>query len=205
MKKINIAILSVLVVSAIVILSLGKPFSQKNEVVANTSEDSPPKNVVFEGKTDGFSSLQELEGGTPIIIRGKKVEEKGTEISRSEIDGAVNGGFTESIFKIDKVYKNSENNEQIKPGGKISISELAFYDEKTNTTYNVNGYEKMNTGEEYLLFLIPVDNGMFSTRGVTFGKIPLNTEETEINKNYHKNRDLLSNIFKEAKEKYKNK
>ncbi|MFD1927386.1 hypothetical protein ACFSFY_04820 [Sporosarcina siberiensis] len=197
MKKINVAIILILMVSAMVILVLGNP-----------SDDSSPKNVVFDGKTDGFDSLKELENGTSIIIRGTKLEEKRTEISRSEIDDEVNGGYTESIFKIDKVYKNSESNEIVKSSENISISELAYYDKKTNTTYHVNGYEKMTVGGEYLLFLIPVDNGMFSTRGVTFGKIPLKSDETEVNKDskvLSNNSDLLNNIFKEAKAKYNNK
>ncbi|MFO1442851.1 hypothetical protein KDN24_06435 [Bacillus sp. Bva_UNVM-123] len=208
MKKIAIVAISVIVTSIMLIFTFGNPLSKAKDVVG--AENASPKDVIFEGKTHSFETLKELEKETSIIVRGSKIEEEGAVISRSEIDGSVNNGYTKTIFNIDEVYKNNDNNEQIKSGNKIIISEPAYYDKETNTTYRVNGYENMVNENEYILFLIPVDEGMFSPRGVTFGKVPLNTKEIEAVRqiNSYSNDDSLDifiNLFNEVREKYSDK
>lgn len=169
---------------------------------SNKNTESLPEIVTFEGKTDGFNSLEELENETQIIISGTKIEEIDTKISKSLVTGTINNGFTKSNFKIDKVFKNGNNDDQIIQGNNITISEIAFYDKKTHTMYNINNYEKMTIGEKYLLFLIPVDNGMFSTRGVTFGKISLENKNEKALKNTSED-PVMDTIFNDAREKYK--
>ncbi|EUJ29579.1 hypothetical protein [Listeria cornellensis] len=51
---------------------------------------------------------------------------------------------------------------------------------KSKTTYTINDYENMKQGKEYVLYLKPIDEGMYTTAGVTFGKVPVNTDETEL-------------------------
>lgn len=51
--------------------------------------------VRAEAKTDSFDSLEDLENEAPIIIKGIKIDEVGTEITESSIeDGVVVGGCT---------------------------------------------------------------------------------------------------------------
>jgi hypothetical protein len=105
------------------------------------------------------------------------------------------------LFKITKVFKNEINNGNIFNNGKISVFESTFTDPAEKKTYSINGYEKMRNGKEYLLFLIPLENdNQFSTRGVTYGKIPLDTKELEVFDDTQK--QVLSTIFSEAREKY---
>ena len=69
---------------------------------------------------------------------------------------------------MNNVYKNSQQDTNILVGKEIQITENAYYDKQTNTTYNINGYTNMVKEKEYLLFLIPVDDGKYATRAVTF-------------------------------------
>lgn len=158
--------------------------------------------VDFHGKVMGYNNLEELEDASPVIIRGIKKKEDSVEVFRSEVNDEVIGGYTESSFVISDVYKNSEDKKDIKQGNEIKISEMAFYDKETNTIYSVNNYENMNFNKEYLLFLVPVDNDMYSSRGVTFGTVPM--FET-VSKNVDVDTDIITNVIQEAQVKYKNK
>ncbi|APH06828.1 hypothetical protein [Bacillus weihaiensis] len=64
----------------------------------------------------------------------------------------------------------------------------------------------MKDGQEYLLFLTPEQDGLFGTRGVTFGKVPLNTEELEVSEDQiessHTHTEKLRTIFNEGRKKY---
>lgn len=200
MKK-NILISTLLLVTGIVVFLSFNP--TKIETALKEVENN---RVDFEGKTDSFDSLKELEDGSPIIVKGIKVEEKGTDIYRSKIDGEIAGGYTKSDFKVTEVYKNTDNNSKIKINNTITISESAFYDDETKTTYSINGYENMIKGEEYLLFLTNETEGLFSPRGVIFGKVPLNTDELEVYEDEDSlgsySTDVLDGIFTEARTNY---
>lgn len=200
MKK-NILISTLLLVMGIVVFLSFNP--TKIETALKEVENN---RVDFEGKTDSFDSLKELEDGSPIIVKGIKVEEKGTDIYRSKIDGEIAGGYTKSDFKVTEVYKNTDNNSKIKINNTITISESAFYDDETKTTYSINGYENMIKGEEYLLFLTNETEGLFSPRGVIFGKVPLNTDELEVYEDEDSlgsySTDVLDGIFTEARTNY---
>ena len=158
----------------------------------------------FEGKTDFYSSLEELENASDIIIKGEKKSETETNVIRSEIDGEVAGGYTLSNFEITKVYKNSLNDKEIKEQNTVKISEVSFYDEETRSAYTINGYQNMKKNNEYLLFLSKEEDGNFITKAVTFGKIPLNTNDLEISsdENGELDQNVYLKIFNAAKEKY---
>ncbi|MBQ6446227.1 MAG: hypothetical protein IJJ10_02030 [Bacillus sp. (in: Bacteria)] len=160
--------------------------------------------VNFEGKTDFYSSLEELENASDIIIKGEKKSETETNVIRSEIDGEVAGGYTLSNFEITKVYKNSLNDKEIKEQNTVKISEVSFYDEETHSAYTINGYQNMKKNNEYLLFLSKEEDGNFITKAVTFGKIPLNTNDLEISsdENGELDQNVYLKIFNAAKEKY---
>ncbi|HCL0577124.1 TPA: hypothetical protein N1S95_004548 [Salmonella enterica subsp. enterica serovar Typhi] len=178
--------------------------SRKND---NSSPQFKTKNVVFEGKTEGYDSLQDLESQSPIIVKGVKEDEKRAEIFRSSADDSVIDGFTESTFKISEVHKNEQNDENIKEGSRISISEGAFYDDKTDTTYRTNGYENMISGSEYLLFLIPTEENLYAPKSVIYGKVPLNNDDLEVyvdsdDDNNYAEISEVSELFDEVRESY---
>lgn len=180
-----------------------KEDANENKII---SEDSPskPNRVDGEAKTDGFTDLNELAEKSPIIVKGIKQEDVRTEVFKSKIDEAVIGGYTVADFEINEVVKNATTNAKINLEQTIPIAELNF--ESEGTIYSVNGYEKMNTGDEYLLFLTDEQDGVFATSGVTVGKVPLDTDELEI---YEENLDdseleLIENIFNEARIEFNN-
>lgn len=164
--------------------------------------------IVFEGKTDSFSNLKELEDESTIIVKGTKVENKDIVIYKSDINSNVIGGYTISNFEISQVYKNGNKNTKVKNNKIIPVVELDFYDKETGASYSVNGYKKMEINEEYLLFLTKEDeNGLFATRGVTFGKVPLNNNKLEImsdsGSSIEASNNTFSKIFDDARIKYK--
>ncbi|MDH2363875.1 hypothetical protein [Priestia megaterium] len=214
MKK-AIIILSTVSIMAIagfiVFLKADNVVSEKtnaNETAHTEKAVKENKDVLFEGKTDAFQNLEQLENESVIIVRGEKINEEKAYVSRSEIDGAVNGGYTNSNFKINKVIKNEENDNKITAGSTIPVFESAFYDEKTDKTYRINGYENMKEAKQYLLFLLPEQDGMYATRAVTYGKVPLDTDDLEVQTDSIGEEDqsqiqTLESIFKEARQKYK--
>ncbi|MHA7098891.1 hypothetical protein [Priestia aryabhattai] len=214
MKKIIIILstVSVMAIAAfIVFVKVDNAASKKttvNETAHTEKAVKENKDILFEGKTDAFQNLEQLENESVIIVRGEKINEEKTYVSRSEIDGAVNAGYTNSNFKINKVIKNEENDNKIIDGSTIPVFESAFYDEETDATYRINGYENMKEAKQYLLFLLPEQDGMYATRAVTYGKVPLDTDDLEIQTDSIGEEDqsqiqTLEDIFKEARQKYK--
>lgn len=167
MKKIIIGILSLAVFVCALFLIFGNPFAVD-------------KKVSWDGKTDGYASAKEMEEGVDIIVKGKKLSEDENIILDSELLDEPAGGYTKSSFKISQVIKNSKSDSAISVGNTIEISESEFYDKKSKTTYTINDYENMKQDEDYILYLKPVDKELYTTAGVTFGKVPANTDETEL-------------------------
>lgn len=213
MKKaiIILSTVSVIAFAGVIVFAKGDNVSQKTAVNERAHAEKKIKennDVIFEGKTDAFENLEQLENESVIIVRGEKISEEETFVSRSEIDDEVNGGYTNSNFKINKVIKNGENDNKITDGNTISIFESAFYDEKTDKTYRINGYENMKEAKQYLLFLLPEQDGMYATRAVTYGKVPLDTDDLEIKTDSIGEEDqsqiqTLETIFNEVRQKYK--
>ncbi|MGE8003504.1 hypothetical protein [Lysinibacillus sp. NPDC093216] len=177
--------------------------TNENKII---SEDSPskPKRIDGEAKTNGFIDLNELAEKSPIIVKGTKLEDVRTEVFKSKIDEAVIGGYTVADFEITEVVKNATTNDKINLEQTIPIAELNF--ESEGTIYSVNGYEKMNKGDEYLLSLTDEQDEVFATSGVTVGKVPLDSNELEI---YEENLDdselkLIESIFNDARIEFNN-
>ncbi|MFS0593421.1 hypothetical protein AB1L05_17715 [Cytobacillus horneckiae] len=202
MRKIILYISTILLFGIAVIYGMGNFKKETSSLEKEVDENF----VNFEGKVDGFYSLNDLEEGSEIIVKGIKRDEIGTEVINSKIDGEVVGGYTISNFEITEVYKNAPDNQKIKIDNTIKVSEVSFYDEQTETNYTVNGYQKMEQSDEYLLLLSDEIEGFFSTTGVTFGKVPLSTDELEIIEDEdspeHNNIDVFSEIFDDARKKY---
>ncbi len=161
--------------------------------------------VVIEAKTVGFASFEELDAASPIIVIGEKIEEVGTEMYRSKLSGKVFAGHTKSEFLIQKILKN-EFNPKIVESKTIQILESSVFNPEDNKIYSINGYENMKNGDKYLLFLDNEENGLFVTRGITFGKVPLSNNGIEIHsitkEEEESKQRLFGEIFKQAREKY---
>ena len=215
MKKLILTSLSVAVISfgGIAAFDYFKETDQKivtKHKVTAKKHEVLPKIINSSSKTEGFATFEELKAASPIIVKGKKIKESSTEIEKSSIDGSIIGGYTVTDFKVTEVIKNSDSNPKILEGESISVGELAF--ENQDKIYTVNGYEAMKDGDDYLLFLVE-EQGLFATRGVVYGKVPLNTEDLEIystedisegeNIDEEVNtEEVLSDIFTDAKEYY---
>ncbi|TQR30553.1 hypothetical protein C7Y47_15605 [Lysinibacillus sphaericus] len=186
--------------SGFLISQFSKEDASESKIVSESSPTSTKlKRIDGEGKTDGFSDLDELVKKSPIIVKGTKEEDVRIEVFRSKIDESVIGGYTVADFKITEVIKNEVTNSKINLEQSILIAELNF--ESEGTIYSFNGYEKMNKGNEYLLFLTDEQDEVFATSGVTIGKVPLDSNELEI---FEENRadselDLIEGIFNEAR------
>lgn len=167
MKKviIGLALLGVIIFSLFLIF--GNPFAGD-------------KKGSWEGKIDGYESADEMEKNVNIIVKGEKLCEDETIVLDSEVTNDPAGGYTKSSFKISEVIKNSEDDRAISVGNTINISEAEFYDKNSKTTYTINDYENMKQGDDYVLYLKHADEVLYTTAGVTFGKIPINGDETEL-------------------------
>ncbi|MBC2262784.1 hypothetical protein HCB45_14635 [Listeria sp. FSL L7-0091] len=138
------------------------------------------KKVSWAGKTDGHESADAMKENVNIIVKGEKLSEGENIVLDSEVTNEPAGGYTKSSFKISEVIKNSEDDRAISVGNTINISEAEFYAKNSKTTYTINDYENMKQGEDYVLYLKVADEGLYITAGVTFGKIPINDDETEL-------------------------
>ncbi len=207
-KRIYIFSTALLLIIGIFLVSEGNFKEKEANASKNTSENiiSNKKIVEIEAKTDGFDDLNDLIEKSPIIVKGIRGEDVRTEVFTSKVDASVIiGGYTVADFKITEVIKNEVANVQINSENSIPIAELNF--ESEGSIYSVNGYEKMNENNEYLLFLVDEQDGVFATRGVTYGKVPLSSDELEIygeNTKSITNFDLIEDIFSDARNLYGN-
>ena len=195
-KNIN-KIFSVLILLAIVFLciigyNLQKETQQVNHVLANA-------------KTDEYTSVSDIEKASDIIVYGEKIQEDYPTVERDE-NGNLLSIYTMSTFKISQIDKT---NGEIKNNDNIKILENQGYDEETNTTYHIAGYEKMQTGHKYLMLLRKADgdingNEYYIPIGVNYGKIPADKNENIIFKTSEnlKEATIIKELTKKVGEKY---
>ena len=131
--------------------------------------------ISFQGKGDDVESLDDLKELSHVIVRAVKTQELGVEIAH-DLFGDVQAGYTKSEFKVEEIVKNELDFAL----DVIIVGKSNFYDEVTDTIYDINGYEKMKTGKEYLLFLVDGEDGVFLPKNVVYGKVPLSTEDLEV-------------------------
>lgn len=141
------------------------------------------KEIVFvNAKTDGYSTLDELEEASKIIVIGKKLDETDVKIQHSKIDSSVVlAGCTVSNFEITKVIKNENANMKVANDKVISVAENSFYDNNTNKLYTIDGYKNMEKNKEYILFIKDEIDDLFVIRGVNVGKVDVNKTLKESN------------------------
>lgn len=205
MKKRKLLFSTVLLlILGIFLVSVGY-FKEEINASKNVSDNFPSeqKRIEVEAKTDGFVDLNDLTEKSPIIVKGVRGEDIRTEVYTSKVNGSVIGGYTVADFEITEVIKNEVDNVKINLENPIPVAELNF--ESEGTIYSVNGYEKMNQNNEYLLFLTDEHDGVFATRGVTFGKVPLSSDELEIYGEHTESIEdfeLIEDIFDDARTVY---
>lgn len=138
------------------------------------------KEVAAEAKTDSFDSEEELSKASNVIVIGSLNKRGQSQVDR-DTEGGVLAVYRMSDFKIAQVIKN-DTNKSLAENTIIPIYENEGHDEKTNTTYHVAGYEKMENNETYMLFLTydPEDK-YYVPVGVNYGKMNVDSEkETEL-------------------------
>lgn len=162
-----------------------------------------PNIVNLHAKVDGYETLTDLEDSTPIILKGIKISEEEPVFSLNPDDGSIFTGYTLSDFQITSVIKNTTTDDLLS-ASIIPIFENEALHKNTNTIYRVSGYEKMVTGNEYLLFLRKSNtDANYIPMGVIYGQIPL--EDSQSSRNYvnETKNDSIVMIKNMAKEKYK--
>ncbi len=150
-------------------------------------------------KTDNFETLEELENASECIVRVKKLAEDDSIVERR--DGRIAYGYTMSDVKIQEVFYNTLGNE-IQKDQIIKIWENEFQD--GDIVYHIAGYEKMEIGKEYILFLRKsTSHDCFLTRGIRFGKVSVHEESiSTFARNNQSYRDLVDSIAAQARQKY---
>ncbi|WBX80262.1 hypothetical protein PD280_22265 [Virgibacillus salarius] len=84
MKKITSVSLILISCLTIMVFIISKSNEEKNIIQGKSLDNlSTTETLVFEAKTDGFESLDELESNSKIILRGKKIGEESPVIYRS--------------------------------------------------------------------------------------------------------------------------
>ncbi|MDT0015980.1 hypothetical protein QJV03_02120 [Listeria swaminathanii] len=164
----------------------------------------PFTEVVAEAKTDGFDNEEELSKASNVIVIGSLSKRGESQVDR-DAEGGILAVYRMSDFKIAKVIKN-DTKESLAEDNIIPIYENEGHDEKTNTTYHVAGYEKMENKETYMLFLTyDSDYKYYVPVGVNFGKMNVDSEkETEL---YGDDSDIqeeeINKVQEEALDTYK--
>nr|WP_312024982.1 hypothetical protein [Listeria marthii] len=164
----------------------------------------PFTEVVAEAKTDGFDNEEELSKASNVIVIGSLSKRGESQVDR-DAEGGILAVYRMSDFKIAKVIKN-DTKESLAEDTIIPIYENEGHDEKTNTTYHIAGYEKMENKETYMLFLTyDSDYKYYVPVGVNFGKMNVDSEkETEL---YGDDSDIqeeeINKVQEEALDTYK--
>ncbi|MCD2246652.1 hypothetical protein LAX74_003720 [Listeria marthii] len=151
----------------------------------------PFTEVEVQAKIDGYSSGEELEKASNVIVIGQ-LERSGKSQVEHDNDGSVIGAYTISDFKISQVLKN-ETQEKLTKGRIIPIYENEGHDTKNNKTYHIAGYTKMEKDETYmLLFQKDADVSYYTPTAAIFGKI--NLDSNKRNELYPKNSEIEREI-----------
>lgn len=164
------------------------------------------QHYTVEAKTVSFDTLEEMEEYSELIVRVERLDKEEAVINT--VNGRMTLGFTFSQVEIKEIYQDTDEKYSI--GDTITILENEVYDEKENITYHIAGYNMMEVGKEYLLFLdYGETNGTqyYVSSGVNFGTISLETDNrqrTYVNQDGEETGDYsaFQDMWEEALEKY---
>lgn len=165
-------------------------------VQKETSTTSVKRDEYIPAKAEGFSSLEEMENASECIVRVKKESE---DVIPSGTDTT---GHTMAQVRIQEIFQNTLG-DVIQKDKIIEIWENEFPD--GDVICHLEGYEKMEIGKEYLLFLRKsMTDDCFIPLGVTYGKVSVVEEpDSEFIKLHAANMDPnVKTIAVQAREKY---
>ncbi|EAF0351853.1 TPA: hypothetical protein ACSY99_11390 [Listeria monocytogenes] len=187
--------MTIIAIITVLLLSIG------GYITYQKMKPKPFTEVAAEAKTDSFDSEEELSKASNVIVIGSLSKRGESQVDR-DAEGGILAVYRMSDFKIAQVIKN-DTKESLAEDTIIPIYENEGHDEKTNTTYHVAGYEKMENKETYMLFLTydPEDK-YYVPVGVNFGKMNVDSEkETEL---YGDNQEEeINKVQEEALDTYK--
>lgn len=139
-------------------------------LVSMTGCTQNPEHKTMSGKTPGFESLEAMEAYSDLIIRATRTEKEKPVATYSE--GHLVSGYTFSSVVISEIYADKSGIFQV--GDEIDMLENQIYSEEENAIYHLNGYQMMEPGREYLLFLEKSSTGnYYISAGILFGTISL--------------------------------
>ena len=179
----------ILVLSFILLTSCSK---EKNKLTeSNIRKNQYGNHIIVEAKIDSYRNLNDVEKETEVIVLGKKIKQNPSTIQKN--NGYVNGVYTISNFKIEKVFKGN-----FKPGDVIDVFESAGIDEETGKIYHIAGYELMEKDEKYLLFLRHSETDpWYMISGLKFGKISLSGKKGDLRLEMEKANEYLEEFENE--------
>lgn len=124
-------------------------------------------------KTLSFETLEDMEDHCGTIIKCVRLD--GEQPVITKVDNRVVSTYTFSQVQVTEVFKDVPGVLEI--GSVITILENEAYDKEANIIYHVAGYNMMEVGEEYLLFLTrhqqSDDNYYYVAAGINYGTISL--------------------------------
>lgn len=162
--------------------------------VEDTVED-----VELCAKIDMYDTLDEVETDSDLIVVGTKIaEDEPTIVYEGD---AILYAYTLSDFHVAEVLKKGK--EESYEGTEIKILENEFYDEESRVNYHIAGYNKMQTGESYILYLsYSEENNWYVPTGVVAGKIPMKDGENNVTTTDEHIKEEVEMLSKEAEKKY---
>ena len=147
--------------------------------------------IIADAKLDYYGNLNDVEKETEVIVLGKKIKQNPSTIQKN--NGYVNGVYTISNFKIEKVFKGN-----FKPRDVVDVFESAGIDEETGKIYHIEGYELMEKDEKYLLFLRHSETDpWYMISGLKFGKISLSGKKGDLRLEMEKANEYLEEFENE--------
>lgn len=163
----------------------------------------------IDAKGPAYDTLEELEEDCTIIVRAIREE---NEVPVIQMDNDIMVlGYTFSQVTVKEVYKDLT--EELVVGETIRILENEVYNEEENIIYHVAGYNMMEVGEEYILFLTKDmyydEKPYYVASGVNYGTVSLEEDgrtTTYLNRNGNTVNDFseMQPIWDAAIEKYGN-
>ena len=156
------------------------------------------------GKRVVYTSLEEMEASSPVIIECVRLETEKPVIGRN--GNRIMNAYTLSEVQITKIHK--DDTESLMVGDILRVMEYEV--EEGGVIYHIGDYRKMVAGESYLLFVRRQSYGdggdYYLASGITGGTISLG-EDGRIDTSGGKHdsgKSLYGSIWQEAIEKYVN-
>lgn len=172
-------------------LYLNMTSEEIDNMLAESAEDTDMDEEIW-----GYASLDDMINHVDYVVRGVK-------ISSVFKKGSKKGYYNlNARFRVDNVIYNNSG-EDIKDD--ITVEEGIIYKSRKEKYTHVYGYNKMKTGNEYLLF-IKKSGDVYTIAETIFGKVPADPHEDvlHLEEDYIPSQCVMNakNIIKAAREKY---